>query len=142
MSSRQPGRDVVVAARAGDQQALDTLVAGYLPLLYNVVGRALDGHPDVDDVVQETLLRALRGLADLRDPDSFRSWLVAIAMRGVRDRHRSTHPAALDAFEPDDVRDPGADFVDLTILRLGLAGQRRETAAAPRWRRSRAAPAT
>ena len=33
----------------------------------------------------------------------------------------------------DEVADPAADFVDLTILRLGLSSQREETAQATRW---------
>ncbi|MFC8132330.1 sigma-70 family RNA polymerase sigma factor [Streptomyces sp. NPDC057302] len=127
---------LVTAAQTGDQQAQDELVAGYLPLVYNIVGRALDGHADVDDVVQETMLRALAGLASLRDPASFRSWLVAIAMNEIR-RHWQQRasgqksPGPLD--EAHDVVDPGADFVDLTIIRLGLVGQRREVAEATRW---------
>ncbi|GAA4627421.1 hypothetical protein GCM10023196_039550 [Actinoallomurus vinaceus] len=130
----RPGPETVVAARHGDQAALDRLIAGYLPLVYNIVGRALDGHADVDDVVQETMLRVVHGLEGLRDPDSFRSWLVAIAMRQVRDhwrRGRTTPAGGLDGM--DDVADPGADFADLTILRLGLSGQRREVAEATRW---------
>ncbi|MFG3406611.1 sigma-70 family RNA polymerase sigma factor [Streptomyces sp. NPDC048142] len=124
---------LVIAARNGDRAAGERLAAQYLPLVYNVVGRALNGHPDVDDVVQETMLRALSGLPSLRDPSRFRSWLVAIAMNQVRTRwsglgHR---PAPLEATE--DPADPAADFVDLTILRLELSGQRRETAEATRW---------
>jgi len=126
----------VAAARAGDQRALDLLVAECLPLVYNIVGRALDGRDDVDDVVQETLLRVVRGLGELRDPAAFRSWLVAIAVRQVRDReqarkaswHRRT---ALDAAEP--LADPASDFATVTILRLGLTDQRREIAEATRW---------
>ncbi|MFJ6610134.1 sigma-70 family RNA polymerase sigma factor [Streptomyces sp. NPDC091289] len=124
---------LVIAARNGDRAAGERLAAQYLPLVYNVVGRALNGHPDVDDVVQETMLRALSGLPSLRDPARFRSWLVAIAMNQVRTRwsglgHR---PAPLEATE--EPADPAADFVDLTILRLELSGQRRETAEATRW---------
>ncbi|MGW7074859.1 sigma-70 family RNA polymerase sigma factor [Streptomyces sp. NPDC054866] len=127
---------LVTAAQTGDQQAQDELVAGYLPLVYNIVGRALDGHADVDDVVQETMLRALAGLASLRDPASFRSWLVAIAMNEIR-RHwqqrASGQKSPSPLHEAHDVADPGADFVDLTIIRLGLVGQRREVAEATRW---------
>ncbi len=74
---------LVNAARAGDPAAQDALVGAYLPLVYNIVGRALNGSVDVDDVVQETMLRALGSLGDLRTPESFRSWLVAIAMNRV-----------------------------------------------------------
>lgn len=119
----------VSAAQDGDRQALDELVAGWLPLVYNIVGRALNGHADVDDVVQETMLRAVDNLGSLRDPDSFRSWLVAIAMRQIRDRARRSTPARLDESAPHEA----ADFAELTVLRLRLEGERREVAEAARW---------
>ena len=128
----QPDIATVIAARAGDPAAVDRLVAGYLPLVYTIVGRALEGHADVDDVVQDVMLRVLRNLGDLREPESFRSWLVAITVRQVRERFR-TRRGAPEALLHEDVRDPGADFTDLAITRLELSGQRRETAEATRW---------
>jgi RNA polymerase sigma factor (sigma-70 family) len=124
-----PDPATVIAAQRGDRSALDVLAAGYLPLVYNIVGRAMNGHPDVDDVVQETMLRAVRGLADLRDPAAFRSWLVAIAIRQVRDsyRDRLAQPPAVE-FDA-----PVPDFADQTVRRLGLSGQRLQTAEATRW---------
>ncbi|MEU8527681.1 sigma-70 family RNA polymerase sigma factor [Streptomyces sp. NPDC048629] len=131
----QHGTELVRAAQAGDPGARDQLVAAYLPLVYNIVGRALNGHHDVDDVVQETMLRALDGLGRLRSPDSFRSWLVAIAMNAVRShwhaQQTGVRTGVLD--EARDVAQPGGDFVDLTVVRLNLSGQRRETAEATRW---------
>jgi RNA polymerase sigma factor (sigma-70 family) len=131
---RGTGRDAqtVIAAQAGDAQALDRLLSGYLPLVYNIVGRALNGHADVDDVVQETMLRAVRGLADLRDPAAFRSWLAAVTIRQVRDYCRARQAAPVAGLS-EEAADPAADFVDLTILRLGLSSQREETAQATRW---------
>ncbi|MGQ4384410.1 sigma-70 family RNA polymerase sigma factor [Streptomyces sp. SAS_270] len=128
MDGRQ-WRSTIAAAQDGDRRALDELVAGWLPLVYNIVGRALNGHADVDDVVQETMLRAVDNLGSLRDPDSFRSWLVAIAMRQIRDRARRRTSETLD----DGAGDQAADFAELTVLRLQLEGQRREVAEAVRW---------
>jgi RNA polymerase sigma factor (sigma-70 family) len=127
-----PDAGTVIAAQRGDRGALDALAAAYLPLVYNIVGRAMNGHPDVDDVVQETMIRALRGIGELRDPLAFRSWLVAIAVRQVRDSYRARvaqPPPLADMAVPV----PGPDFEELTIQRLGLSGQRRETAEASRW---------
>lgn len=124
---------LVTAARAGDQAAQDALVGAYLPLVYNIVGRALNGSVDVDDVVQDTMLRALDSLGSLRDPASFRSWLVAIAMNQVRAHWNRQQPVQGAMEEADDLADPGADFVDLTIVQLQLSGQRQETARATRW---------
>ncbi|KUN16486.1 glycosyl hydrolase [Streptomyces antibioticus] len=131
-----PDPGLVTAARAGDGPALEELVSRCLPLVYNIVGRALNGHADVDDVVQETLLRMVRGLPKLRDPSAFRSWLVAITIRQIRnreqsratDRGRRTHLE-----DAETITDPALDFAGLTILRLGLTEQRREVAEATRW---------
>ena len=129
---------VVRAAQRGDQRALDTLVGDYLPLIYNIVGRALGVPADTDDVVQEIMLQMIRDVRKLRDPEAFRSWLVAIAMREVRRHWRLRRSAPVtDGIDGLDeaalLADPGADFVDLTITVLGLSGQRREAAEATRW---------
>ena len=128
-SEIDPDVATVVAAQRGDRRAVDVLAAAYLPLVYNIVGRAMNGHPDVDDVVQETMLRAVRGVGELRDPAAFRSWLVAIAIRQVRDsyRDRLAQPPTVESDAPS------PDFADTTIERLGLSGQRLETAEATRW---------
>ncbi|MGW1776144.1 sigma-70 family RNA polymerase sigma factor [Streptomyces sp. NPDC002104] len=133
--STQHTAALVAAARAGDPRAQDDLVSAYLPLVYNIVGRALNGSVDVDDVVQDTMLRALDGLGGLRDDHSFRSWLVAIAMNRVRAhwQARRSAPGESGLEAAWELADPGADFVDLTVVRLQLEGQRRETARATRW---------
>jgi RNA polymerase sigma factor (sigma-70 family) len=132
LAEDEPGTETVVAAQRGDRKALDRLVVAYLPLLYNIVGRAMNGHADVDDVVQETLLRVVRGLPGLRDPAAFRSWLVAIGIRQVRGYYAAQAMAAPGASVAEEASQE-SDFADVTILQLGLSGQRREAAEATRW---------
>ncbi|MEU3372867.1 sigma-70 family RNA polymerase sigma factor [Streptomyces sp. NPDC006660] len=127
---------LVVAAQRGDQRARDELVSAYLPLLYNIVGRALSGHADVDDVVQETLLRAVRDLPALRSPESFRSWLVSITLRQIntywqRQRVLADRTTLLDEALP--VPDGAAPLEDATILRLRMSDERGQAVEAGRW---------
>ncbi|MEV4502935.1 sigma-70 family RNA polymerase sigma factor [Streptomyces klenkii] len=129
---------VVEAARGGDRAAQGELVAACLPLVYNIVGRALNGHADVDDVVQETMIRMVGGLRGLRDPEGFRSWLVAITMNQIRSHWRKERGDRKDApaggpQEVGEAAAPEPDFVDWSIIRLGLQGQRRQAAEATRW---------
>ncbi|WP_433200664.1 sigma-70 family RNA polymerase sigma factor [Dactylosporangium sp. CS-047395] len=127
---------LVAAAKAGNRHALDELLAGHLQLVYSIVRRALAGHPGaVDDVVQETMLRALRQLPSLRDPERFRVWLAAIAVRQAgtylqRARIAAERRAPLDALTDAPDAD---DFEDLTVLRVELSGQRRQVGQAVGW---------
>ena len=127
---------LVVAAQAGDDRAREELIAAYLPLLYNIVGRALSGHADVDDVVQETLLRVVRDLPALRAPESFRSWLVSITLRQInthRQRQRAFADRTTVLDEAHRIPDAGATHEDMTILRLHVSDERRQVAEAGRW---------
>lgn len=126
----------MLAAQAGDCQALDELVAAGLPLAYSIVRRALDGHPDADDVVQDTMVRAIRQLPSLQHPESFRPWLAAIAVHQVSTHlHRRSVTARWVAPLDDAAGMPDADaeVEDLTGLRLELSEQRRQVRRAGRW---------
>ncbi|WP_328473380.1 sigma-70 family RNA polymerase sigma factor [Actinoplanes sp. NBC_00393] len=128
--------ELVRAAQAGDRAALDELVSEHLPLVYTLVRQVLDGHPDVDDVVQDIMLRALRQLRSLRAPESFRPWLMAIAVRQVgtyqqRTGRAAAHTAPLE--DAVDVADVAAQFEGTTALHADLSAQRRQTQQAGRW---------
>jgi RNA polymerase sigma factor (sigma-70 family) len=127
---------LVEAARAGDRDALDTLVRAHLPLVYHLVRQALGDHPDVDDVVQDVVVRALRQLPRLRGPASFRPWLAAIAMHQVaahlaRSGRAARRTTTLDeaAWRPD----AAAELEGPALLRVEVAAQRRQVRHAARW---------
>jgi RNA polymerase sigma factor (sigma-70 family) len=135
-TTRSGAAPLVVAAKAGDERAVGELVAASLPLVYAIVRRALAGHPGaIDDVVQETMLRTLRQLPSLREPDSFRVWLASIAVRQAgtylqRERVAARRWAPLDDLT---VAPDADDFEDLTVLRVELSGQRRQVGQAVGW---------
>jgi RNA polymerase sigma factor (sigma-70 family) len=123
---------LVTAAQAGDEAALAALISAHLPLVYHVIGRALDGHADVDDLVQETMLRVMRGLPGLREPERFRSWVTSIAYRQIQLHLRDRQKTLLRRQEtPAEL--PVGDFAERTVTDLVLAEQRRELAEAARW---------
>jgi RNA polymerase sigma factor (sigma-70 family) len=133
-ASRVCETSLVAAAQAGDRRALDELVAAYLPLVYAIARRALGGLPDADDVVQETMLRALRELRTLRTPESFRPWLATIATRQISTHlHRrqadAERTAPLD--EATDLLD--ADAESLALINVELYAHRRQAVRASRW---------
>jgi RNA polymerase sigma-70 factor (ECF subfamily) len=66
------------AARRGDEDAFSALVEPYRARLHAHAYRMLGSVPDAEDAVQETLLRAWRGLARFEGRSSLRSWLYTI----------------------------------------------------------------
>ncbi|MCT2281571.1 sigma-70 family RNA polymerase sigma factor, partial [Micromonospora chalcea] len=126
--------ELVTAARRGDRSALTALLAAHLPLVYNVVGRALAGHADVDDVVQEVMLRVVERLPTLREPDRFRAWLVTIAIRQVREHARRRAGTRQVPLEPyAEVPDPDTDVAGAALSEVDRDGRRRDVLAAVAW---------
>ena len=71
-------RNLLNAARGGDEQAFGKLVAPYREELEAHCYRMLGSAPDAEDALQDALLGAWRGLSRFEGRSSLRSWLYAI----------------------------------------------------------------
>jgi RNA polymerase sigma-70 factor (ECF subfamily) len=102
-------RDLVDAAMEGDHEAFSVLATGAANRLYGIARLILRDVDLSQDAVQETLVRAWRGLPGLRDPDRFDAWLhrllvnVCMDLGRSRSRYRATvQLIVLDPPQPDD----------------------------------------
>jgi RNA polymerase sigma-70 factor (ECF subfamily) len=81
----------VAAAQDGDRAAFGQLYERYARMVHGVLlARVPVG--EVDDLVQDVFMRALRRLSTLRDAGSFGAWLAAIARNVANDYHRRSLP--------------------------------------------------
>ena len=86
---------LVRAAQGGDRDAFGRLYERYGPMVHGLL-LARVPHADVDDLVQDVFLTALRQLPSLRSPEAFGGWLAAIARNRAADHHRRPPHEALD----------------------------------------------
>jgi RNA polymerase sigma-70 factor (ECF subfamily) len=72
------------AAQGGDVSALAVLLERHRPRMRAVAVSILGPGPDVDDVLQEAALVALRRIVDVRDPESVGPWLRMVVRNSCR----------------------------------------------------------
>ncbi len=82
---------LVSAARNGDRAAFGRLYDQYARMVHGVL-LAKVPVGEVDDLLQDVFLLALRRLSTLRETGSFGAWLAAIARNLANDYHRRSAP--------------------------------------------------
>jgi RNA polymerase sigma factor (sigma-70 family) len=72
---------IVTAARAGDRDALSSLLALAQPDIRRYARRSCKTASDIDDAVQETLFVVYRRVGSLRAAEAFSAWIFSIVDR-------------------------------------------------------------
>jgi len=92
MDPEDPLQAVVRRCQGGDQTAFEELFRQFQPRLRYYIRRLDCADNQVDDVLQEVWVKAVRGIRSLRDRKAFAAWLYRIARNEVYGRGRVADP--------------------------------------------------
>lgn len=112
MTTRDDTASLVRRAQQGDESAMGQLFDAYAPQVHSTLCHIIGPDGELDDLLQETLIKAFRSLKTLESPEAFAGWLRRIAIFTARSYLRSKarrrwlrlvdapDPARDDAHEP------------------------------------------
>ncbi len=84
MSERAVDLELVRRVQRGERVAFDLLVHKYQHRLAHLVGRYIRNPEEIEDIVQESFIKAYRGLANFRGESAFYTWLYRIAINTTK----------------------------------------------------------
>jgi RNA polymerase sigma-70 factor (ECF subfamily) len=84
MGERELDQQLVVRAQHGDQQAFGLLVSKYQRKLARLLSRLIRDPAEVEDVAQETFIKAYRALGNFRGDSAFYTWLYRIGINTAK----------------------------------------------------------
>lgn len=91
--------ELVRQSVAGEEAAFDALVVRHRPQVLMAARQLVGDWETAEDVAQQALLEAFRGLPRLREPAKFRAWLLAITRRCAVRQQARQQPVSLEFSE-------------------------------------------
>ncbi len=88
-SADLPDEELASRAAAGSRAAFEDLVKKYAPRLFYFLKPKSQTDQDVEDLVQETFVRAFQNIARYDSRWEFSTWIYTIAFRLAVSRHRA-----------------------------------------------------
>ena len=121
----QSDLELITRWQRGDQRAATELVARHAQALARFA-YSFGANEDVEDLVQDTFVRAFQSLDGFRGDSSFRTWLFTIERRLLLDRRRSEkrRPSRVEVQEGD----AATEYDALDTIVAGEAANRVEQA--------------
>jgi RNA polymerase sigma-70 factor (ECF subfamily) len=77
-------KELVKQAQAGDFEAFSELIGKYQSRVFNLARRMTGNVDDAEDILQETLLKAVDNIDKFRGESAFGTWLYSIALNAGR----------------------------------------------------------
>ncbi len=84
MVERSIDQDLVARVQAGEKSAFDLLVRKYQHKIAKLISRYIYDHAEVEDVTQETFIKAYRAISGFRGESAFYTWLYRIAINTAK----------------------------------------------------------
>ena len=100
MGDREADQALVERVQQGDKQAYGLLVAKYQRKLVRLLSRLIRDSAEVEDVAQETFIKAYRALPNFRGDSAFYTWLYRIGVNTAKNwlaAHRRRVPTSTEA---------------------------------------------
>ena len=104
MTEREKDQNLVQRVQRGDKVAFEMLFTKYQRRVSRLVSRFVRSEAEVEDIVQESFIKAYRALASFRGDSAFYTWLYRIAVNTAKNHlvSASKRPISLTQFEKND----------------------------------------
>ena len=84
MTTPDSDKELVERAKQGDLRAFDMLVLKYQRRVFRLISRLIKNTSEVEDVAQETFIKAFRAIQQFRGDSAFYTWLYRIAVNTAK----------------------------------------------------------
>ena len=102
---REIDQKLVEKAQKGDKQAFGILVEKYHKKLYRLLSRMVRDQSEIEDIVQDSFIKAYRAINNFRGDSAFYTWLYRIGVNTAKNHLMALgrRPKAMNEVELEDI---------------------------------------
>jgi len=93
--------ELILLAKTGNEQALETLIKRHLSLVYGSCLRYLSNQDEAEDATQESFVKVWRNLKKIDPQKNFKAWLLEIAKNTCLDILKKKQAVPMSTFEDE-----------------------------------------
>lgn len=102
-----------------NKQLFETYISKHINSIYRFAYTYTTNQEDAEDVVNESVLKALKSINSLRNPDQIGTWLYRIvANTALTNIKKNKKIVYMDPVDMADVQDDGDDFSDISFEQM------------------------
>jgi RNA polymerase sigma-70 factor (ECF subfamily) len=127
MELAQLEEKVIEEAKTGSQEAFESLVKQYLPIVYRYIARLTGDRHLAEELSQETFIRAWKNIGQFETGKPIKPWLMRIARNCAFDSLRKKKTVAFSSLsEPEQYRLENIPTKNLSPIELAEKREKKE----------------
>ena len=107
--------ELVKRSKQGDNQAFTELIISLEQDLYKIARTRLSNNDDINEAVQETIIKAYSSIKKLREEKYFKTWIIRILINQCNDVYRKNKKNEYVEYEESRIEEIGNDFLKQKI---------------------------
>ncbi len=111
-------RTLIRLAKNGSNRAYGTLIKRYTPLLYRLLWDMVRNRQDVEDLIQDSFMKAYQNLQSFKEDAKFSTWLYRIAYNTGLDYVKSGYKKRIFPLSENENEEPSSDFETSRLVEM------------------------
>lgn len=111
--------DIIELIKSGEKELYELIMRKYNQRLYRIARAMVKNDSDVEDILQETYLKAYEKLSQFQNKSQFSTWLIRIlinhANASLNKRKHFSNSVSIEEVSEDQFQDPSSNSVEPNI---------------------------
>lgn len=110
--------ELVKRAKVGDNQAFTELIMNIQMDLYKIAKAKIKDDDDINEAIQETIIKAYSSIKKLKDEKYFKTWIIRILINECNNIYKKKKVNKIEEYNENVIKEADSDMINTKINNL------------------------